>query len=60
MTAILGRMATYSGRLVQWDEALASELVLAPERLAFDALPRVLPDEHGRYPHAIPGVTPAV
>jgi predicted dehydrogenase len=60
MTAILGRMATYSGRLVQWDEALASELVLAPERLAFDALPRVLPDEHGRYPDAIPGVTPAV
>jgi len=57
MTAILGRLATYSGRLVKWDEALASEKSLMPERLAWDALPRVLPDADGRYPSAIPGVT---
>ena len=55
MTAILGRMATYSGKVVTWDEAFASELSLAPERYDFDAPPPVLPDEEGRYPVAIPG-----
>ncbi|MSR61950.1 MAG: Gfo/Idh/MocA family oxidoreductase [Planctomycetes bacterium] len=60
MTAIFGRMATYSGRVLGWDEALASNLSLAPERYAWDALPRVLPDAHGVYPHAIPGVTPVI
>jgi predicted dehydrogenase len=57
MTAILGRLATYSGRVVKWDEALASNVRLAPERYAWDAAPRTLPDEHGNYPVAIPGVT---
>jgi len=57
MTAILGRMATYSGRALTWDEALASNVSLAPARLAWDAPPRVLPDAQGRYPHAIPGQT---
>jgi predicted dehydrogenase len=60
MTAILGRMATYSGRSLKWDEALASNVRLAPERLDWDAPPRSLPDAAGRYPHAIPGVTPVV
>ncbi len=57
MTAILGRMASYSGRSVAWDEALASELALGPERLAWDAAPPVVPDAAGRYPCALPGVT---
>jgi myo-inositol 2-dehydrogenase / D-chiro-inositol 1-dehydrogenase len=57
MTSILGRMATYSGRVVKWDEALASNLSLAPERLDWDAPPRLLPDAQGRYPYAIPGVS---
>jgi predicted dehydrogenase len=60
LTAILGRMATYSGREVHWDEALASELSLAPARYAWDALPRVLPDDQGRYAGAIPGVSRAL
>ncbi len=60
MTAILGRMATYSGRVLKWDEALASSVRLAPERLAWDALPRSLPDQNGNYPSAIPGVTPVL
>ena len=60
MTAIFGRMATYSGRLLKWDEALASNVRLAPERLDWDALPRSLPDAHGRYQSAIPGVTPVL
>jgi myo-inositol 2-dehydrogenase/D-chiro-inositol 1-dehydrogenase len=59
MTAILGRMATYSGQVVEWDEALASDLSLMPERFAWDAPPPVEPDEQGRYPVPVPGVTRA-
>ncbi len=57
LTAILGRMATYSGRVVEWDEALASNLSLAPERMDWDALPRVRPGPDGLYPCAVPGVS---
>jgi myo-inositol 2-dehydrogenase/D-chiro-inositol 1-dehydrogenase len=57
MTAIMGRMATYSGEVISWDEALQSELSLAPDRYAFDATPPVLPGPDGIYPCAVPGVT---
>jgi myo-inositol 2-dehydrogenase/D-chiro-inositol 1-dehydrogenase len=40
MTAILGRLATYSGQMLSMDEALASEISLAPERYDWDAQPR--------------------
>lgn len=60
MTAILGRMATYSGRVVRWDEALQSDLNLLPERLAWDAQPKPRPGPDGLYPCAIPGVTRAL
>ena len=59
MTAILGRMATYSGKVVTWDEAIGSQIDLSPERYAWDADPPVLPDENGFYACAIPGVTKA-
>jgi len=60
LTAIMGRIATYSGREVRRDEALASELSLAPERLAWDADPSILPQPDGSYPVAMPGVTKAL
>ena len=60
MTAIMGRMATYSGKPVSWDDALHSELNLLPERFAWDADPPVLPNEKGEYPVAVPGVTRAL
>lgn len=60
MTAILGRMATYSGRVVRWDEAIQSTLDLSPERLAWDAQPKPRPGPDGLYPCAIPGVTRAL
>jgi hypothetical protein len=60
MTAILGRYASYSGNVVTWDEALNSEISLMPDRLAWDALPKVLPNFDGTYPYAIPGVTKVV
>jgi predicted dehydrogenase len=59
MTAILGRMATYSGQVVTWDEALRSNLDLSPKRYAFDAEPPVHPDAQGMYPSALPGITRA-
>ena len=59
LTAIMGRMATYSGKALTWDDALNSKLDLMPEKLAWDALPKVLPGPDGRYPYAIPGKTVA-
>jgi predicted dehydrogenase len=57
MTAILGRMATYSGDNVSWDDAIASELSLAPAKYAWDAKPPILPNADGYYPVAVPGET---
>ncbi len=55
--AILGRMATYTGQTITWDQALNSQEDLSPERYAWDAQPPVLPDERGNYPLAMPGIT---
>lgn len=60
MTAILGRYATYSGKVVTWDEALNSNVNLMPEKLAWDAMPKVLPNADGYYPFAIPGKTKVI
>ncbi|HNM27101.1 MAG TPA: dehydrogenase, partial [Saprospiraceae bacterium] len=57
MTAIMGRMATYSGQLVEWDAALNSNIVLAPDVIDWNASPKVLPGPDGLYPCAIPGKT---
>jgi myo-inositol 2-dehydrogenase/D-chiro-inositol 1-dehydrogenase len=60
LTAIMGRMAVYSGKPVTWEDALNSDIDLMPENFAWDALPKVLPNSDGIYPIAIPGVTNAV
>jgi predicted dehydrogenase len=57
MTAILGRLATYSGKTVRWDDALNSEVDLSPKSYAWDADPPVLPDADGYYPVPVPGKT---
>jgi predicted dehydrogenase len=57
MTAILGRLATYSGQLIEWDKAFHSGLDLHPASYAWDALPRTLPDADGLYKGSTPGVT---
>ena len=59
MTAILGRMATYSGKVVSWDTAINSDLDLSPEKLAWDAEPKVKPNADGCYNCAMPGITKA-
>lgn len=60
MTAILGRYATYTGKVVTWDEALNADINLMPTTLAWDAMPKVLPNADGFYPFAIPGKTQLV
>ncbi len=55
-TGVLGRMATYSGQVVKWDDAVAKGPNEMPERYAFDADPPAMPDAEGNYPMPIPGV----
>jgi predicted dehydrogenase len=55
MTAVLGRMATYSGRVVTWEAATASTLSLSPPRYALDAPPPTSGDAAGVYPVVSPG-----
>jgi len=57
MTSILGRMATYSGQVVEWDKAINSGINLQPARYDWNAPPPVLPNDDGYYPIATPGVT---
>ena len=56
MMAILGRMATYAGRVISWDDAMKSKIRLAPDRYAFDACSPAMP-VNGAYPCAVPGAT---
>jgi len=57
MTSILGRMATYSGQVVEWEKAINSGLDLHPKTYSFDATPPVVPNADGFYNVAVPGVT---
>ncbi len=62
LAAILGRMAIESGQEVTWEEALQSELSLAPgidTWTSLDDPAPVQPDENGKYPIAMPGFTKA-
>jgi predicted dehydrogenase len=56
MTAVLGRMATYSGQVVKWDDAVAKGASEFPATLAWDAKAPVEPDKDGNYPIPVPGV----
>ena len=60
MTAILGRMVTYSGKEISMDAALKSEISVMPKEFSFDATPPTVPDENGVYPIPVPGVTKVV
>ena len=60
MTAILGRLATYSGNPVTWDEAMKSNISVVPKEFSFEANPPTLPGPDGMYAQPIPGVTTVV
>jgi predicted dehydrogenase len=57
MTSILGRMATYSGQVIEWDKAINSGINIAPSRFAWDADMPSKPDANGLYSIAVPGKT---
>jgi predicted dehydrogenase len=57
MTAILGRMATYTGRTVTWDEGAKSEKTLMPAKIVdWNTMPLTLPDASGAYKLPLPGL----
>jgi hypothetical protein len=55
MTAVLGRMATYSGKVVRWDELVDKGPDLFPPNITWDTPPPVLPNAEGFYPIPMPG-----
>ena len=57
MTAIMGRMATYSGKVVRWNEAIRSDLQLAnvDQLHSLQDLSPLMPNDDGSYPVPVPG-----
>ena len=57
-TAILGREACYSGKVIKWDDLLARGRELAPgiDEYTLDTPPPVVPNEEGLYPVPLPGI----
>ncbi|MBI1367189.1 MAG: twin-arginine translocation signal domain-containing protein [Planctomycetes bacterium] len=58
-TAILGREACYSGKVLKWDELLAKGTDLCPgiDTWTLDSAPppTARPDKDGKYPYPVPG-----
>jgi myo-inositol 2-dehydrogenase/D-chiro-inositol 1-dehydrogenase len=56
-TAILGREACYSGKVIKWDDLLKKGTDLCPgiDDYKFDTPPPVIPDADGLYPVPVPG-----
>ena len=56
-TAILGREACYSGKVVKWDDLLAGGKDLCPgiDDYTMDTDPPTMPGEDGKYPVPVPG-----
>jgi predicted dehydrogenase len=57
--AIMGRAAVHSGKLITWDEAMASNFQFCPnvDALTVNSPAPVQADAQGRYPAPIPGKT---
>ena len=60
MSAILGRMATYSGQVITMEDALNSEVSLMPTTYSWDVDPPIMPNEDGMYPIPTPGITKVI
>jgi myo-inositol 2-dehydrogenase / D-chiro-inositol 1-dehydrogenase len=56
MTAILGRLCTYSGKAIEWDDAIASSISLQPREYNFQTEAPVNPNADGSYAIAVPGL----
>jgi myo-inositol 2-dehydrogenase/D-chiro-inositol 1-dehydrogenase len=57
MTAILGRMAAYSGKMLTWEEAISSQKQLTTDAETWDAPAPVQPKAEGGYEIPVPGLT---
>jgi predicted dehydrogenase len=55
MTSVMGRMATYSGKELKWDDVLNSKVQHMPSIVTEETEPPVKPNAEGWYPIAIPG-----
>lgn len=55
LTAILGRMATYTGKKITLEQAMNSNLQLMPEEVTWNTSPPSLPDLNGNYTIPTPG-----
>jgi predicted dehydrogenase len=55
---IMGRAAVHMGRVITWEEAMASNFEFCPNRdsMTDDTEPPLKPDAEGRYPLPVPGV----
>jgi predicted dehydrogenase len=55
---IMGRAAVHTGKVVTWDEAMASNFQFCPniDKLTDESEPPVKEDANGRYPVPVPGV----
>ncbi|MEZ6058163.1 MAG: Gfo/Idh/MocA family oxidoreductase [Planctomycetaceae bacterium] len=61
MVSILGRMCTYSGKELSWDQAINSKISIMPKEYSFDAETPTNPDPvTGEYPIPVPGKTKVV
>ena len=51
----MGRMATYTGKVVEWEEAMNADDNMIPKHLSWNSNPPTLPDSNGYYKIPKPG-----
>ena len=58
LTDIMGRAAIHSGKIITWDEAMASNFQFCPDidNMDYDTPPPIQADDQGYYPVPVPGV----
>jgi len=58
VATLMGRAAVHSGKIITWDEAMASNFQFYADidTMDYDTPPPVQPDAEGRYPVPVPGV----
>ena len=56
-TAILGREACYSGKVIKWDDLMQKGANLSPgiDEYTLESDPPVMPGDDGKYPVPVPG-----
>ncbi|HPP53501.1 MAG TPA: hypothetical protein PK777_11160 [Thermoguttaceae bacterium] len=59
LTTIMGQIACYTGKAVEWAQVVKSNFQYAPppDQSSFDTPPPVKPGPDGNYPLPIPGMT---